>query len=362
MHAFPFGHADDIRLDVPSRCIAGHLGPAVSLLRSVLQEAFGSLVIRTIEGESRLLRVARDLYDRSRKVRQTVLFFIRDLAWLRDVANRVFRAYGSHDAQSKLVRRLALLGYVIEFPRGTRERVLLVGFGAVIHGQRSSRPAVRGSIAVGYPAPRQACPTLASSPPSLPMRRARRTRSSARSNSPTRRDCTVGSLAMSKNTASSAEPRTSPVCVPRRYTESAKSDRMAPRSYWFRTALYQVSNCPRSASGPVVPLVNPPEPLRRAVPTALADRNPESPSLASALFGIPMDRERRPPSLPASIPRVELACRRRRQNERMMMRTRCVRMEGGELPEGTEGSSSESEGALANIAALAHRRQGGDHR
>ena len=154
MHSYRFVHAADIHLDSPLRGLAGQEGNAVRLIRSASREAFDALVSRTIEEGAAFLIVAGDLYDGNWRDYQTGLFFVRQMARLRDAGIPVFVIYGNHDAESQITRRLTLPGNVTVFGSRKAETHGIDDLGVALHGQSFRQRDTYDNLAASYPPPR----------------------------------------------------------------------------------------------------------------------------------------------------------------------------------------------------------------
>lgn len=153
MRSLRFVHCADIHLDSPLRGLAGQEGSAVSLIRSATREAFDRLIGRTIEEEAAFLVIAGDLYDGNWRDYQTGLFFVRQMARLKDAGIDAYLIYGNHDAESKITRSLALPENVRVFPPRKPATFEIRDLGIALHGQSFRQPAVTENLARSYPAP-----------------------------------------------------------------------------------------------------------------------------------------------------------------------------------------------------------------
>lgn len=153
MPSFRFVHAADIHLDSPLKGLAGQEGSAVALIRSAPREAFDALIGRTIEEDARFLIIAGDLYDGDWRDYQTGLFFVRQMARLRDAGIRAYVIKGNHDAASQITRSLRQIDNVKVFPTRRARTHRIPELGVALHGQSFGERDVTENLAREYPDP-----------------------------------------------------------------------------------------------------------------------------------------------------------------------------------------------------------------
>ena len=150
MRSFKFVHAADIHLDSP---LTGLALPAevVERFRGATRRAFENLVRLTIEEEAAFLLIAGDLFDGDWRDYQTGLFFVRQMARLRQAGIPVFIVRGNHDAESIISRRLDLPENVRIFSTRRPETIEIDDLGVAIHGRSYAEKAVTEDLSVDFP-------------------------------------------------------------------------------------------------------------------------------------------------------------------------------------------------------------------
>ena len=103
---FKFLHAADIHIDSPLRGIARYEGMPVDDIRLATRRAFDKLVRLAIDERVRFVLLAGDLYDGDWRDAGTGLYFVKQMARLREVKIPVYLVAGNHDAQNKMTREL----------------------------------------------------------------------------------------------------------------------------------------------------------------------------------------------------------------------------------------------------------------
>ena len=95
--------------------------------------------------------IAGDLYDGDWKEFRTGLFFVKQMARLREADIGVFLIAGNHDAANKMTRRLPLPANVRVLSDKKPETITLDQWEVAIHGQSFPRAAVLEKLAPAYP-------------------------------------------------------------------------------------------------------------------------------------------------------------------------------------------------------------------
>jgi DNA repair exonuclease SbcCD nuclease subunit len=98
-----FIHAADIHLDSPLVGLRFYEGAPVDEIRGATRRAFQNLIELAITEKVDFILIAGDLYDGDWKDYNTGLFFLKEMAKLRDHGIRVFMISGNHDATSRSV-------------------------------------------------------------------------------------------------------------------------------------------------------------------------------------------------------------------------------------------------------------------
>ena len=120
-------------------------------MRGATRRAFENLVGVAIDEEVAFVLLAGDLYDGDWKDYRTGLFFVGQMAKLRDARIPVFVVAGNHDAASQLTKNLRPPDNVHFFSTKKPETRLLEAFDVAIHGQGFASRAVTEDLAAAYP-------------------------------------------------------------------------------------------------------------------------------------------------------------------------------------------------------------------
>ena len=152
MPTWKFVHAADIHLDSPMLGLEQHESAPAERLRGATRQALENLVTLCIEEEAQFLLIAGDLYDGDWRDYNTGLFFVRQMARLREASIRVFLIRGNHDADSVITRQLSLPENTREFSTRKAESIVVEALNTTIHGRSYGRKAVTDDLSIGYPA------------------------------------------------------------------------------------------------------------------------------------------------------------------------------------------------------------------
>ena len=153
MPTWKFVHAADIHLDSPMLGLEQHESAPVDRLRGATRQALENLVTLCIKEEAQFILIAGDLYDGDWNDYNTGLFFVRQMARLREAGIRVFLIRGNHDADSVITRQLSLPENTHEFSTRKAESVAVEALNTTIHGRSYGRKAVTDDLSAGYPTP-----------------------------------------------------------------------------------------------------------------------------------------------------------------------------------------------------------------
>jgi DNA repair exonuclease SbcCD nuclease subunit len=151
--AMKFIHAADLHIDSPLKGLAAYDGAPVERVRGATRKALHNLVDLCFAESASFLILAGDVFDGDWKDFNTGLYFVKELARLRDAGTRVFIVRGNHDAMSEVTRQLTLPDHVHEFSDDTAETIVLDELGVALHGLSFARREVRDSLVPRYPAP-----------------------------------------------------------------------------------------------------------------------------------------------------------------------------------------------------------------
>ena len=153
MTPFSFLHCADIHLDSPLRGLAAQDGNAPRMIRTACRRAFETLVEDAIDDHAAFVVIAGDLYDGDWRDCNTGLFFIQQMGKLNSEGIEVYLAYGNHDAESQITRRLTLPGNVHVFPADHAETFIHEPTGVALHGRSFATRDVTENLVPSYPAP-----------------------------------------------------------------------------------------------------------------------------------------------------------------------------------------------------------------
>jgi DNA repair exonuclease SbcCD nuclease subunit len=148
---FRFLHAADIHLDSPLVGLDRYESAPVAAARGATRHAFENLVRLAIDEEVAFVLLAGDLYDGDWKDYRTGLFFVEQMAKLREAEIPVFVVAGNHDAASQLTKNLRPPDNVHFFSTKKPETRLVEAFDVAIHGQGFASRAVTEDLAAAYP-------------------------------------------------------------------------------------------------------------------------------------------------------------------------------------------------------------------
>lgn len=148
-----FLHCADLHLDSPLRGLARFEDAPVNELRSATRRAFERAVEVAIDEEVGAVVIAGDLYDGDRDDFQTAMFLQRQLHRLRDCGVRVVVAYGNHDAENEITRRLTVPDNTTVLPSSYAGSVVLDDLGIAFHGRSYPTRVVNTDFTADYPTP-----------------------------------------------------------------------------------------------------------------------------------------------------------------------------------------------------------------
>ncbi|MFZ0614705.1 MAG: DNA repair exonuclease [Desulfobacterales bacterium] len=150
---FKFIHTADIHLDSPLYKLDRYEGAPVEEFRQATRRAFENLVQLAISEKVAFVLIAGDLFDGDWKDYNTGLYFVAQMARLREAGIQVFIVSGNHDAANKISRTLRLPDNVTTFPAETPATFRMTEINVAVHGQSFAAPAVTRDLAAGYPQP-----------------------------------------------------------------------------------------------------------------------------------------------------------------------------------------------------------------
>ncbi|MSR56027.1 MAG: DNA repair exonuclease [Gemmataceae bacterium] len=148
---FKFLHAADLHLDSPLRGLNRYEGAPVEAIRGATRRALENLVELAIRDSVRFVLIAGDVYDGDWEDVNTGLFFVRQMARLKDKRIPVYLISGNHDAASEIARDLPYPDNVHVFPYEAASTKILDDFRVAIHGQSYARRDDKRNLANQYP-------------------------------------------------------------------------------------------------------------------------------------------------------------------------------------------------------------------
>lgn len=154
---FKFLHAADIHLDSPLRGLDRYEGCPSEEIRGATRRAMENLVRLAIDEAVAFVLIAGDVYDGDWKDHNTGLWFVKQMARLRDAKIRVFLIRGNHDARNKMTRELRLPDNVTSLDVDRPQTCRLDHVPVAIHGQGFANQAVCEDLASQYPAADPGC-------------------------------------------------------------------------------------------------------------------------------------------------------------------------------------------------------------
>ncbi len=148
---FRFIHAADIHLDSPLKGLERYDGVPADEICNAGRRALEGLVQLAITRQVAFVLLAGDIYDGDWRDYNTGLYFVSQMARLRDAGIPVFLVSGNHDAANRMTRSLKLPANVKVFDDGAAETVVLDTVPVAIHGQSYATAAVREDLSLCYP-------------------------------------------------------------------------------------------------------------------------------------------------------------------------------------------------------------------
>lgn len=149
-----FLHAADLHLDSPLKGLERYEGAPVDEIRQATRRALQNLVNLALERTVDFLILAGDLYDGDWKDHNTGLFFVAQMARLREAGIPVVAISGNHDAANKMTRSLHLPDNVELLPAthaATARADRLRELGMAVHGRSFAKPNESDNLMLSYP-------------------------------------------------------------------------------------------------------------------------------------------------------------------------------------------------------------------
>ena len=148
---FNFLHAADFHLDSPLRGLNRYEGAPVGAIRGATRRALENLVALAIRESVRFVLIAGDVYDGDWEDVSTGLFFVRQLARLKEKRIPVYLIAGNHDAASEIARELPYPDNVHVFPSDEAGTHVVEDIRVAIHGQSYAKRDEKRNLAAKYP-------------------------------------------------------------------------------------------------------------------------------------------------------------------------------------------------------------------
>ena len=146
-----FIHAADIHLDSPLIGLERYDGAPIDEVRGATRKALQNLVELAVHEKVDFVLIAGDLYDGDWKDYNTGLFFVSQMAKLRDSGIKVIIVTGNHDAASQITKNLRIPDNCRMLSVHKPESVVFESLGVAIHGQGFSTRAVTDNLVAHYP-------------------------------------------------------------------------------------------------------------------------------------------------------------------------------------------------------------------
>lgn len=150
--AFTFLHAADLHLDSPLRGLDAYEGAPVEQIRNATRRALENLVELAVQERVAFVVLAGDQYDGDWRDFNTGLFFVKQMARLKDAGIPVFAVAGNHDAASRLTKSLPLPDNVTLFPTDEAVTARLADWDVAVHGRSFADQCTTADLAAEYPA------------------------------------------------------------------------------------------------------------------------------------------------------------------------------------------------------------------
>ena len=149
---FRFLHAADIHLDSPLKGLEHYDEAPVEEIRGATRRALEHLVQLAIDEAVDFVVIAGDLYDGDWKDFRTGLFFVAQMARLREAGIPAFLIAGNHDAANRMTKDLRLPEDVWMLDHRRPETKRLDDLGVAVHGQSYANAAITDDLSAAYPA------------------------------------------------------------------------------------------------------------------------------------------------------------------------------------------------------------------
>ncbi|NNN13513.1 MAG: DNA repair exonuclease [Acidimicrobiaceae bacterium] len=144
-------HAADLHIDSPLRGLASYEGAPIDEVRGATRRAVENLVSAAVSNAVDLVIIAGDIFDGDWKDYSTGLFWIKQLARLRDEEIPVVIVVGNHDAASEITKRLTLPPNVIQLASSAPQVHRFDHLDLAVIGQSYANRVVTDDLAARFP-------------------------------------------------------------------------------------------------------------------------------------------------------------------------------------------------------------------
>lgn len=148
-------HAADLHIDSPLVGLERYQGAPIERAREATRLAFRNVVDVVLREGARYLLLAGDVFDGDWRDANTGLFFVKELARLRESGCRVLLLRGNHDHEltRTLLFRLPPFVHVFGPPTSGERSYVFEADGVAFHGVSYAQKKVTDSLLPHYPAP-----------------------------------------------------------------------------------------------------------------------------------------------------------------------------------------------------------------
>ncbi len=146
-------HAADLHIDSPLRGLASYEGAPVDEIRGATRRAVQNLVDAAVSNSVDLVVIAGDIFDGEWKDYSTGLFWVKQLARLRDEEIPVVIVAGNHDAGSEITKRLTLPPNVTRLASSSPQTRRFDDLDLAVIGQSYAKKIVNDDLAARFPKP-----------------------------------------------------------------------------------------------------------------------------------------------------------------------------------------------------------------
>ncbi len=146
-------HAADLHIDSPLRGLSRYDGAPHEAVARATRAAFQKLIQLCLDRSAGLLLLAGDLFDGAWRDFNTGLFFMAEIARLREVGCLVVLLRGNHDADSVVEKSLTLPAHAFELTTASPQTLYFEKLGVSVTGQGFAKRAITTDLGAGYPAP-----------------------------------------------------------------------------------------------------------------------------------------------------------------------------------------------------------------